>query len=439
MHKSTSIHFIGIGGIGVSALAQYYFSSGATISGSDLSSSEIVSRLRHMGADLKIGPHQKLNLPRIAARVIYTSAVSKSNPELQEARRRKLKIQNYAEALGELTKKYETITVSGAHGKSTTTALAALVLEEGFMDPTVIVGTAMRELGGLNFRRGYGKHLLLEADEWNKSFLRYSPKIAIITNLDAEHLDTYKTFSGVKKTFQKYLEKVPPDGIIIANYDDKELRAVAKKVRRKTVWYSLQDKEAALVRKVLRVPGEHNVSNALAVLKLGRTLGIRDADILAALSRFNGTWRRFEWVGMVNGAHVFSDYGHHPSEIRATIAAARERFPFRRVWCVYQPHQRQRLMQLWDGFISAFDRADKICLLPVYDVAGRETKRAKIAVNSLGLAQELVRRGKTAFHMDSFDEAKEFLREKLHPGDVVLVMGAGDIYHLTSQLQSNNI
>ncbi|QQG45269.1 MAG: UDP-N-acetylmuramate--L-alanine ligase [Candidatus Sungiibacteriota bacterium] len=432
--KNQTVHFIGIGGIGISALAKYYFSRGSVISGSDLISSEITAELLKMGGDIKIGPHKKDNLPKDASAVIYTSATPLSNPELNEAKLRRLKPKNYAQALGKLTKQYQTITISGAHGKSTTTALAALVLEEGYLDPTVIVGTKVKEFGNSNFRRGFGKHLIIEADEWNRSFLNYAPVIAVVTNIDTEHLDTYRTFAGVKKTFQKYLEKVPKDGAIIANYDDPELKSLVKKIGKKVIGYSLQDKEASSVRNVLRIPGEHNVSNALAALRLGRLLGVCEADILRAISRFSGTWRRFELKGMLNGAYVFSDYGHHPREITATIAATRERFPFRRIWCVYQPHQYQRLMYLWNDFVGAFDRADKVCLLPVYDVVGRETKTARAKVNSLKLTHELVRRGKTAFHLDTFDEAKNFIQSEAHAGDVIIVMGAGDIYNLSNKL-----
>lgn len=445
-----NIHFIGIGGIGVSALAKYYLSQGARVSGSDLVSSEITEELLRLGVDIKIGKHKKSNLPKDIEKVIYTAAIGQDNPELRAARYSCGRIrvvggrrpearfscaQSYPEAVGELTKKYETITVSGSHGKSTTTALAALVLEEGHFDPTVIIGTKVKEFGGSNFRKGLGSHLLLEADEWNKSFLNYSPKIAVVTNVDAEHLDTYKSVENVEKTFKKYLEKVPRDGAIVANADDPRLKNIAKQFGEKVRWYSLKDREADVVRKILRVPGEHNVSNALAALTLGRVLGVHEPNIMRALSRFNGTWRRFDFQGVLNGAFIFSDYGHHPQEIQATISAARERFPLRRIWCAYQPHQYQRLAYLWDDFVSAFDEADRVCLLPVYDVAGRETKKAKASVNSLKLSRELENRGKNSHHSTNFKDAEEYIRLHIRPRDVVLVMGAGDIYNLTKQLQ----
>ncbi len=432
--ESQAIYFIGIGGIGVSALAKFYISRGACVSGSDLVSSEITDELKKLGAKITIGKHKKSNLSKNVSEVIFTAATPQNNPELVEARKRKIKIRSYAEAVGELTKNYKTIAVSGSHGKSTTTALAALVLEEGYFDPTVIVGTKIKEFSDSNFRSGRGKYLVLEADEWNKSFLNYFPQIAVVTNIDEEHLDTYKNVATVEKTFQKYLSKIPKDGVIVANADDLRLKKVAQKFGEKVQWYSLKDREVPMLRKILKIPGEHNVSNALAALKLGRLLGMHEPDILRALSRFEGAWRRFELKGLVNGAFIFSDYGHHPREIQATIAAARERFPFRRIWCVYQPHQYQRLAYLWDDFVSAFDRADRISLLPVYDVAGRETKAAKAEANSSKLAYELIKRGKNTHHLDSFSDAKKIIMDEVHPGDVVLIMGAGDIYELAKQI-----
>ncbi len=429
-----SIHFIGIGGIGVSALARYYLSLGAKVSGSDLASSEITEELEKQGVKITTGRHKESNLPKDAEWVIYTAAVPGDNPELRAAKTKRLKILSYPQAVGELTKKYKTITVSGAHGKSTVTALAALVLDEGYFDPTVIVGTKVKEFGNSNFRKGYGRHLVLEADEWNKSFLEYSPQIAVVTNIDREHLDTYKNAAAVEKIFEKYLAKVPRDGKIIANFDDETLRRVAKKFGKGVVWYSLGDREAETVRRVIKIPGEHNVSNALAAAALGRVLGVCGYDIVRAIARFSGAWRRFEFKGTVNGAFVFSDYGHHPREIRATLDAARRRFPFRRIWCVYQPHQYQRLFYLWNDFIEAFDMADRVHVLPVYDVAGREASRARSSVNSKKLALELQKRGKNVYYQSDFEGAAGLIKREVRAGDVVLVMGAGDIYRLPKLL-----
>ncbi|MBI4137913.1 MAG: UDP-N-acetylmuramate--L-alanine ligase [Candidatus Sungbacteria bacterium] len=431
------IHFIGIGGIGTSALAKYYLASGHTISGSDLAQSEITDALERGGAAITIGKHKKKHIPEETDRVIMTSAVPKINPERKEAKQRGIALQTYPEAVGEITQKYKTITISGAHGKSTTTALTALVLEEGYHDPTVIIGTKLREFGNSNFRQGRGSYLVLEADEWNRSFLNYSPHIAVVTNIDAEHLDTYKTVSAVGQAFAEYLARVPQNGKIIANADDPRLREIGKKFRKQVVWYSLKDPEAQIVRKILSIPGEHNVSNALAALHAGRLLGVAEPAILHALSEYRGSWRRFEWEGMFSGAYLYSDYGHHPNEIKATIAATRERFPYRRVWCVYQPHQHRRLAYLFDEFTSAFDMADRVCLLPVYDVAGRETKTAREKANSVKLAHAVQKRGKHCWHSHSLDAGQKYIEQNIRPGDVVLMMGAGDIYGMTKTLMNS--
>ena len=433
--KRQSIHFIGVGGIGVSALAKYFLARGVSVSGSDIKETEIVNELVKLGVRIKIGPHKAQNIPFGTARVIYTAAVRKENPEYREAKQRRLPTQSYAEAIGELTKKYETITISGAHGKSTTTALCALVLEEGYCDPTVIIGTKVKEFGDSNFRGGYGPYLVLEADEWNKSFLNYSPKIAIITNIDAEHLDTYKNLDDVKKTFLQYLKKIPSDGMVVANWDDRNVKDVVWQSKKRVIWYSQKDRDAEEIKKHLKIPGEHNLSNALAAARLGSLLGIPYVHILQALSGFRGVWRRFEFKGMdKNGAYVISDYGHHPKEIMATIAGARERYPMRRVWCVYQPHQYQRLMYLWDEFTRAFDMVDRVCLLPVYDVAGRETTSAKKNVDSVNLAKALVKRGKHATYHATFAAAKRAIAAESKKGDILLIMGAGDIYTLADEI-----
>lgn len=425
------IHFIGIGGIGVSALAKYYLARGDTVSGSDLMPSEITRELSLAGAAITIGTHRAAHLPRGVARVIYTAAVSARNPEYHEAKKRKIKTQSYAQAIGALTKQYKTIAVAGAHGKSTTTALTALVLEEGYLDPTVIVGTKLKEFGNSNFRPGKGQYLVLEADEFNRSFLNYHPFVAVITNIDREHLDTYRGIAEIQAAFRAFAAKIPRGGTIVANRDNEWVRDTLKKSKKKISWYSLEDKEASTLRTILKIPGEHNVSNALAALHAGRALGISEPDILRGLGRFTGAWRRFEFKDMWKGAYIFSDYAHHPTEIKATIDAARKRFPLRRIWCVYQPHQYQRLALLWDEFHRAFDMADRICILPVYEVAGRERTNIPKHINSQQLAHDLVQCGKNAHHVDSLNEAKTFILHHIKPGDVVIFMGAGDIYTLT--------
>ncbi|MEK7560368.1 MAG: Mur ligase domain-containing protein [Patescibacteria group bacterium] len=434
------IHFIGIGGIGMSALARFYHARGAAISGSDIAPSDITRDLLEIGAVITTGDHRAAHIPSDTDLVIATAAAVRDNPELTEARRRKIPVKSYAATLGPITRHFRTVTVSGAHGKSTTTALIALILEAGYCDPTVIIGTKLTEFGGSNFRRGRSQWLVLEADEYNRSFLRYTSHIAVVTNIDAEHLDTYKNVEAVERAFEKFLGRVRPDGRIVANRDDERVRRVAGRFRDKVVWYSLGDPDVDRVRRTLAIPGAHNVSNALAARRVGQLLGVPEAQILYTLARFRGAWRRFEFMGIAGGAFVISDYAHHPAEIRATIDAARERFPLRRIWCVFQPHQGERLRLLWNEFLTAFDCADTIVLLPVYEVAGREKKRnpGKGRMTSENLVRELVDRGKNAHYQESFAGAKEFITENTRKGDVLLIAGAGTIHGLAEDLVASS-
>ncbi|MDZ4299716.1 MAG: UDP-N-acetylmuramate--L-alanine ligase [Candidatus Sungbacteria bacterium] len=425
------VHFVGIGGIGVSALARYYRAVGHTVSGSDAVPSEITAELAHRGVGVVIGEHTAENIPPSVDRVIHTAAVLPENPELAAARERDIPVHSYAEAIGELTRHQRTIAVSGSHGKSTTTALIALVLEEGYFDPTVIIGTKLREFGDTNFRQGKGPFLVLEADEWNKSFLNYSPYAVVLTNIDAEHLDTYGTIADVEEAFHEYLLKVPKDGFIVANADDERIRHITRDIPARIVWYSQKNPVAETVKRTLKISGRHNLANALAALHLGREVGISEPAILKALGSYHGAWRRFELKGIKNGAYIFADYGHHPREIAATLAGARERFPSRRIWCVYQPHQYARLNHLWNDFLDAFDGADRVTLLPVYTVAGREVENHPTHTSEK-LAAALTARGRYTEYLPSFGVAHKYLARDIRAGDVVLFMGAGTIYDLTN-------
>ncbi len=437
------IHFIGIGGIGVSGLAGFYLSKRHRVGGSDLSDSPIIKALKKQGAEISVGPHDPKNLSDEADLVVYTAAAAPDNPELKKAKKLRIKCQSYAEALGDLTKKMFTIAVSGMHGKSTTTAMLALVLEKAGLDPTVIVGTRLREWENRNFRVGKSKYLVVEADEYNASFLNYWPKIIVLTNIEEEHLDYYKDLKHIRAIFKKYVLHLGKDGFLVANEDDGNVRNLKSQnlnsqVKRKK--YSLKQNEAGQVRKILRVPGEHNISNALAVLAVAQILKIPDKITYQALSQFKGTWRRMEYRGMVNAAKIYDDYGHHPTEIRATLQGARELLKRGRLWIVFQPHQYQRTYKLFDQFVSAFESSDKVILLPVYSVAGREKESIKKKVNSKMLAETIVKRNqelgirKQVLFIDSFPKAENYLKGNLKKGDVCVVMGAGDVYKLTEML-----
>ena len=417
--------------------------------------------------------------------VIYSAAVREDNPELVEARRLGIKTQKYAEALGELTKEKYTIAISGMHGKSTTTAMIGLIMEKAGLDPTVIVGTKVRwnlnppnphlRNGGQdtnssqpplakggenysNFRAGKSRYLVIEADEYDKSILNYWPKILALLNIEEEHLDTYTGgLTEIMETFERYISHLPEGGALVANEEDENVQKIFN------FQFSIFNKNSNSKFKIqkynsivadglnLKIPGRHNISNANAALAVARILGIDEKIAVEALNEFNGTWRRMEYKGEVNGAKIYDDYGHHPTEIKATLEGARELLknfnphnpPLRngegKLWCVFQPHQYQRTYDLFDQFVSAFGAADKIILLPIYSVAGREDEEIKKQVSLESLAKALIANRKAQdaeniIYLDNFYLAAEYLRKKLQAGDVCVIMGAGDVYKLTNQL-----
>ena len=435
--QKLKIHFIGIGGIGVSALARYYLEKGYQVSGSDLASSEITNALIKKGAKLLFGEHKEENLPKNANLVIYSPAVSKNNPELLQAEKHKLKTQSYPEALGELTKKYFTIAVSGTHGKSTTSSMIGLLLVKAGFDPTIIVGTKLKEFGNSNCRVGKSKYLVIEADEHMASFLNYWPKIIVLTNIEKEHLDYYKNLSNVLKTYKKYIGHLSKEGILVINNDDKNIRKIIRNrisKRNPIPRYSLKQPEAGRLKKTLKIPGVHNVSNALGALAVARILKIPDKISFKALSEYKGSWRRFEERQLtINNKQltIISDYGHHPTEIKATLEAARAKYPKKRIRLLYQPHQYQRTFYLFNDFVKVFKRApiDEIIITDIFDVAGRESEKIRQKVSSEKLAKAVDK--DSVIYLPKAKILHHFLKKNLRAGEVIMIMGAGDIYKLS--------
>ncbi len=444
------VHFIGIGGIGVSALAQYYLSKGHQVSGSDLVASEITDFLEKKGVKIFnfqssiINEFSNYNF-HFPDLVIYSPAVKPENSELKFYKKNGIKCLSYPKALGELTKEYFTIAIAGAHGKSTTTAMIALILTKAGLDPTVIVGTKLKEFNGSNFRAGKSKYLVIEACEYDSSFLHYLPKIIAITNIDKEHLDYFKTFANVKKSFKDFIVQLPENGFLILNKDDKYLPKLGK-VKFKTIGYSLKQKEAGKLKKILKVPGQHNVSNALAALQVARILAIPDKISFGALSEFNGTWRRFEerdfkiknepYGEQAIKLKIISDYAHHPNEILATLKAVREKYSNKIIWCVFQPHQYQRTYYLFNDFVKIFREAsaswriNNIIITDIYDVAGRETKTINKQVSSEKLVKKINRKNVKYFLLQNIEK---YIKKNIKNGDVLIIMGAGDIYKLADK------
>ena len=462
------VHFIGIGGIGMSGLARYFLAHKWAVSGSDAAVGVMTQELIKDGVTVKIG-HKKGNIPSGAQLVIYNRAIPADNPELAAAekiartpagQRGGLVVLPYSKALGRITEDYQTIAITGSHGKSTTTALAGLLLMRAGLDPTILVGTKMADLGGKNIRIGNGPYLVLEADDFHAAFLDYSPAIAIVTNIDREHMDFYKTFANAKRAFLKFLSRTRPGGTLILNRDDAPLYSLraaiaqlAKKRNLKVIWFSTRAVgageiggavDARKIKKVIPISGEHNVSNAMAVVKLGKILKIPEKKILDAIGSYKGAWRRMELKGILKNTKipVYDDYAHHPTEIRATLAAFREKFPRSPLFCIFQPHQAKRLNILFNDFIGAFDAADIVFILPLYKVLGRDEK---FPHDSAALVKVMQKRspGKLVFYLEhpqNIRAAVEMILQNMKPqknlsqSPVVIMMGAGDISDLTGKL-----
>lgn len=441
------IHFIGIGGIGVSALAKYYLAKGWEVSGCDLVSSEITEQLQNMGVKIRIGPPQKSCVPGGTSKIVYSPAVQKSSLKIENL---KLKIpaSSYPEALGELTKNHYTIAVSGTHGKSTTTAMIGILLAKAGLDPTVIVGTKVKEFGDSNCRVGKSKYLVIEADEHFASFLNYWPQIIVLTTVEADHLDFYKNLGNILAAFKKYIGHLPQQGTLVANQDDNNIQRMLKskskkqkaKIQFKIQNYSLKQKEAEKLRKIMKLPGEHNVANALAALTVARILNIPDTASYRALGQYKGSWRRFEIFKLAKPVPytLVSDYGHHPTEIKVTVEAARSKWPKKKIWLVFQPHQYQRTYYLWKDFVRVLAEApvDRVIVTDIYDVAGREEKAIRSKVSSQKLVEKIQN---TVIYIPTLDEAETYLKKNLKGGEVIMVMGAGDIYNLTQSLRQEKI
>lgn len=404
----------------MSALARYYFSKEWKVSGSDLAESGVTEDLKREGIKINIG-HTEEALPGDAEKVIYSVAVEKDNPELQKAEKLNIKTLTYAEGLAELTKENFTIAVSGSHGKGTTTAMLALIMIEAGLDPTVVIGTKLKEFGGSNFRSGESKYLLIEADEYDRSFLNYRPNIAIVTNVDAEHLDIFGDIDGVVGAFNQYLKNLGKDSAVIVNGNDENTEKIILGCEANIVYFEKGSWD-------LSVPGEFNKFNAEAAWQAAKLLGVERGVAEVALKKYKGAWRRMEEMEPISGyekAVFYADYGHHPTEIKVTTKAIKERYPDRKLLLIYQPHQVKRLEALFDEFISAFIDADELVLLPVYEVAGREGETGK---TSADLAEAVRDRNSKAglrqnvHHLQTFEEALKLIQEQ-----VVVFMGAGDI------------
>lgn len=438
MEKEIStVYFIGIGGIGVSALARHYLALGLKVYGSDLAASEITESLKKAGAVLSAGP---ANLKTIKPQLlIYSPAVPDSDAKLAEARRLGIKCLSYPEALGEISKKYFTVAVCGTHGKSTTTAMLAMVMISAGLDPTVVVGTKLKEFGGANYRAGKSQYLLIEACEHMESFLNYWPQVIIVTNIEADHLDYYKNEDNYRHAFEEFAGHLGADGILVADGGEKNSADLMERVRGrgiKVVDSRLGEAKEGAVGSALKVPGAHNVRNALAALAAVKSLGIGEATALKAIGEYRGAWRRFEIEDVVIAKKcvvLVSDYGHHPTEVRATLEAARSKWPDRSITAVFQPHQYERTFYLFDEFAAVFNRApvNRLVLTDIYGVAGREGEGigAKVSSEKLAAAAD-----KESVFYVAKKSLSNWIENNIQDGEILMMIGAGDIYELSEAL-----
>ena len=446
--RTRHIHFVGIGGIGMSGIAELLANLGYAVSGSDAKASTTTDRLERLGVTVFIG-HDPSHVGE-ADVVVASSAIRSSNPEIVEARRRHVPVIPRAEMLAELMRLRSGIAIAGAHGKTSTTSMVALVLERSGLDPTAVIGGRLSAFGS-NARLGSGEWMVAEADESDGSFLKLSPVIAVVTNVDREHLDHYGTFERLCDAFVEFANRVPFYGAVIACLDDAELRALLPRMTRRVVTYGLDADGADLTgRDValeafgarcgvdrrtteggrealgdlhLRVPGRHNLQNALAAVAVGEAVGLEFARVAAALSEFHGAERRFQLLGEEDGVMVVDDYGHHPAEIAAALAAARAGLE-RRLLVVFQPHRYSRTAQLLDEFGRVLAGADEVVLADIY--AAGEDPVPGVTVEAV--AEAIGRHAPVPVHVARPLDAIPALVAKLsRPGDMVLTLGAGSI------------
>ncbi|OIP39603.1 UDP-N-acetylmuramate--L-alanine ligase [Candidatus Desantisbacteria bacterium CG2_30_40_21] len=446
--KIQNIHFIGIGGSGMSGIAEVLLNLGYTVTGSDMVETEITKRLQGLGGRIYIGHSQK-NIED-ADVVVYSSAVSKENPEVLSAKEKRIPIIPRAEMLAELMRLKYGIAVAGAHGKTTTTSMISIVLSTAGLDPTVVIGGRFNDIGS-NARLGSSEYLVAESDESDGSFLKLSPIIAVVTNIDEEHLDYYQDISQIKDTFLQFMNKVPFYGSVILCLDNENLQAVIDKIERRVITYGLT-KEAqiraedilfdgfsseftvifegnTLGRIRLKVPGIHYVSNALAAVAVGLDLEIEFEKILDALGAYSGVQRRFQITGEANGVTIIDDYAHHPTEIAATLAAIKS--TKRRVVAVFQPHRYTRTKALSKGFGQCFNDADMVIVTNIYGAGEKPIE----GVDASLVVKSLVEAGHSrVIFLQTFEEIIDFLHRFICPQDVVVTLGAGNIWKVGKRL-----
>ena len=454
INKAKKVYFMGIGGIGISGLAKLLKWQGKEVIGSDLGHSEVTDDLEK--EEIKVFYKQKANnVPKDADFYVYSSAVPEDNPERKKIRELGFqeKELSYFAAVGEIMKDYDySIAISGTHGKTTTAAMLAAAMVKAKLDPTMIIGSKVKQLDS-NARLGKNKkYFVIEACEHQEHMMELNPKVIILTNIEEDHLDYYRDLEHIELTFQKYINKLPEkEGLLVKNEDDSEGRdlgfdgdilsygidqeadVMAKNIK---VESKIQYFTVGKNKYTLQIPGQFNIYNALAVIAfLTKKLKVKPEYVQKALADFTGTWRRFELLGNYKGATVVSDYAHHPTALNGVLKAVNDFYPERRVVLIFQPHQHNRTKKLFKQFTQAFDHADFIILQEIYDVPGREADTDQ-DISARDLARAVEKRGKYIFYSENAKKTKEMLEEHIERNDVILIAGAGDIYLLAEELVS---
>ncbi len=445
------VHFIGIGGISMSGLARILLKEGFRISGSDNKESALTDELEKAGAVIFYGQKASNIIEGIDV-VVYTAAIHEDNEEYQAAALKGLPMLSRAELLGQLMTNYDIpVAVSGTHGKTTTTSMLSHIFLAGNMDPTISVGGILKSIGG-NIRVGNSEIFLTEACEYTNSFLHFFPKISIILNIDEDHLDFFKDLNDIRCSFRRFAELLPADGCLIINGDIENLEEITAGLPCKVVTYGLSSamnygavniahsrsgeasfdftKDGTFVSRIsLSVHGDHNVSNALAALAAADQLSIPAEVSKRGIKEFTGTDRRFEYKGEINGVTVIDDYAHHPTEIRASLSAAKH-YPHKEIWCIFQPHTYTRTKALFHEFVEALSCTDHVILADIY--AARETDN--LGVSSKDIACALKAKGIDAFYFGAFKDIENFCLENCKKGDLLITMGAGDVVNIGENL-----
>ncbi len=446
------VHMIGIGGCGMIGAAGVLLRRGASVTGSDRSESGALLRLRDLGVDVRVGQCED-NLPAECDMVVHSAAIPDNNPELIAARRRGLRVVKYSQLLGLLMAGQQGIAVAGTHGKSTTTAMVAFVLREAGADPSFVIGAGVEQLGG-GSGVGDGPHFVVEACEFDRSFLNLRPRLSAILNLEEDHLDYYKDLDAIIESFRAFSAMVPADGVLVVNGEDRNAMRAAEGITARVETFGFEEgvtwraeildcengcfrfvvhRDGAAVTEIkLMIPGRHHVANATAATALCIHGGIAPERIAAALGEFTGARRRLTFHGKVDGVSVVDDYGHHPTEIQVTLRAAREYYNPRKMFVVFQPHQHSRTRFLLNDFARSFGSADVVILPEIYFVRDSESERELI--NSQALVERIHAVGGDARFENSFDAIVAQLCNEVEPGDLVVTMGAGDVHRVADSL-----